>query len=71
MGVSGLRHAPGAFYPRERNPGTHWIGGWASDMVWIQRREEHSFASSGDRTPVVQSVVRLTVLLQLHNDPVS
>jgi hypothetical protein len=28
MGVSGQRHAPAALYPRERTPGTHWIGGW-------------------------------------------
>jgi hypothetical protein len=30
MGMSGQRHAPTArFTPRERTPGTHWIGGWA------------------------------------------
>jgi hypothetical protein len=28
MGVSGQHHAPAALYPRERTPGTHWIGGW-------------------------------------------
>jgi len=28
MGVSGQRQAPAALYPRERTPGTHWIGGW-------------------------------------------
>jgi hypothetical protein len=35
-------------------------------LVWTQRLEEKSFASDGDRTPVVQSVVRhaLTELLQ-------
>jgi hypothetical protein len=26
MGVGGQRHAPAALYPRERIPGTHWIG---------------------------------------------
>jgi hypothetical protein len=31
--------------------------GWAPEPVWTQRLEEKSFASSGDRTPVVQSVV--------------
>jgi hypothetical protein len=25
-GVSGQRHAQAALYPRERNPGTHWVG---------------------------------------------
>jgi hypothetical protein len=32
--------------------------GWASKQVWTQRLEEKSSASVGDRTPVVQSVVR-------------
>jgi hypothetical protein len=31
---------------------------WASEPVWTQRLEEKSFVSAGDRTPVVQSVVR-------------
>jgi hypothetical protein len=26
--VSGLRHAPAAFYPRETSPGKQWIWGW-------------------------------------------
>jgi hypothetical protein len=26
--VSGQHHAPAAFYPGERAPGTHCIGGW-------------------------------------------
>jgi hypothetical protein len=28
MEVSGLFHAPVALTPRDRAPGTHWIGGW-------------------------------------------
>jgi hypothetical protein len=28
MGVSGQRHALAALYPRGKDPGTHWIGGW-------------------------------------------
>jgi hypothetical protein len=28
MGVSGQRHAPAALYPRRKDPGTHWTGGW-------------------------------------------
>jgi hypothetical protein len=27
-GVSGQRHAPAALYPRRKDPGTHWTGGW-------------------------------------------
>jgi hypothetical protein len=32
--------------------------GWAPEPVWTQRLEEKSFASAGDRIPVVQSAVR-------------
>jgi hypothetical protein len=32
--------------------------GWTPEPVWTQRLEEKSSASVGDRTPVVQSVVR-------------
>jgi hypothetical protein len=32
--------------------------GWAPEPVWTQRLEEKSSASVGDRTSVVQSVVR-------------
>jgi hypothetical protein len=32
--------------------------GWAPEPVWTQRLEEKSSASVGDRTLVVQSVVR-------------
>jgi hypothetical protein len=32
--------------------------GWAPEPVWMQRIEEKSCASVGDRTLVVQSVVR-------------
>jgi hypothetical protein len=60
MGVSGQRHASAALSPGKRTPGTHWIGGWvgAPEPVWTQRLEEKSSASVGDRTPIVQLVVR-------------
>jgi hypothetical protein len=47
------------FAPGERTPVpiVHEAG-WASELVWTQRLEGKSFASAGDRTPVVQSVVR-------------
>jgi hypothetical protein len=28
MGVSGQHHTLATLYPWERNPSTHWIGGW-------------------------------------------
>jgi hypothetical protein len=59
--VSGHGHAPAAVYPRKRTPPPVAIGEEAvltSDVIWTQRLEEIIFASVGDQTPVVQSVVR-------------
>jgi hypothetical protein len=50
MGVSGQRHAPAALYPF-RYPG-------APGPFWTQGLEEKSSAPAGDRTPIVQPVVR-------------
>jgi hypothetical protein len=60
MRVSGQHHAPAALYPRGKEPSVP-IGQearWAPKPVRMQRLEEKSSASVGDRTPVVQSVVR-------------
>jgi hypothetical protein len=35
MGVSGQRHAPVALYPRGKDPGTHWIGGWVGPRAGL------------------------------------
>jgi hypothetical protein len=59
MGVSGQSHAPSALYPGERAPGTRWMeASLTSELVWAQRLEEKSCVFSGDRNPVIQSVVR-------------
>jgi hypothetical protein len=52
MGLSGQRHAPAAFYPGERTPGTHWIGGWVGPRAGLDAEAEgkKSSASVGDRT---------------------
>jgi hypothetical protein len=50
---------PAALYSKETIHRTHWIeAGWTSELVWTQRLEEKSFSSAGDRTPIVQSVIR-------------
>jgi hypothetical protein len=49
---------PGRVLPRERTPGTHWIGGWVGLRAGLDTGQIKPFASTGDRTPVVQSVVR-------------
>jgi hypothetical protein len=37
----------GRFIPRERVPGTHWIKGWVSVLVWRFWVTEHFFALQG------------------------
>jgi hypothetical protein len=51
---------PGRALPPGKEPPVSIVqeAGWASEPVWTQRLEEKSSAFVGDRTPVVQSVVR-------------
>jgi hypothetical protein len=67
MVVSGQLHSPAAFTPGERAPLYHWTGGWMGPRSGLAMKlEEKSFASVGNRTSVVQSVVRqFTKLPQL------
>jgi hypothetical protein len=60
MGVSSKHHALAAIYPPGKGPPViiEQEAGWAPELVWTQRLEEKSFASVGDRTPVIQSAVR-------------
>jgi hypothetical protein len=60
MGVSGQHHTLAALYPRGKDPGTHCTGGWVGPRAGLDAgaRGKQSSASVGDRTPVVQSVVR-------------
>jgi hypothetical protein len=47
------------FTPGERTPGTHWIGGWMGPRaVWTQGPEEKFSVPVGDRTLIVQPIVR-------------
>jgi hypothetical protein len=53
---------PGPFTPRERAPGTHWIGGWAGpravlDTV-VKRKIPSPCWESNPRTPIVQPVAQ-------------
>jgi hypothetical protein len=60
MGVSGQHHAPAAFLPPGKGPPVPIVqeAGCATEPVWTQRLQEKYFASAGNRTPVVQPVVR-------------
>jgi hypothetical protein len=53
---------PGRFIPRERVPGTHWIGGWVGpravlDAV-VKRKIPSPRRESNARTPIVQPVAQ-------------
>jgi hypothetical protein len=61
MGGSGQRHAPAACFTAgdERTPGTHWIGGLVGLRAGLDAgARRKSSAPVGDRTPIVQLVVR-------------
>jgi hypothetical protein len=60
MGVSGQRHAPAAFLSPGKGSPVFIVqkAGWAPEPVWTQRLEEKSVAPAGDRTTIVQPVVR-------------
>jgi hypothetical protein len=47
------------FTPGERTPGTHCTGGWVGPRAGLDAEARGKLSASvGDRTPVVQSVVR-------------
>jgi hypothetical protein len=60
MEVSGQHHARGRALSPGKGPPvlTGQEARWVQEPVWTQRLKEKSSASVGDRTPVVQSVVR-------------
>jgi hypothetical protein len=53
---------PGRFTPRERAPGTHWIGGWVGPRAVldtaVKRKIPNPRRESNPRTPIVQSVAQ-------------
>jgi hypothetical protein len=62
MEVSGQLHTPAALPPRERAPGTHWIGGWVSpravlDAV-VKRKIPSPCRESNPRIWLVQAVAQ-------------
>jgi hypothetical protein len=55
--VSDQRHAAAALYPRKKSPGAHCAGGWAGLTAGLDT-EARGKSFAGDRTPVVQFIVR-------------
>jgi hypothetical protein len=53
---------PGRFTPRERDPGTHWRGGWVGPRVVLDTVVKRKIPSlrqeSNPRTPIIQSVAQ-------------
>jgi hypothetical protein len=60
MGLKGQHHATAALCPWEMAAGTHWIGGRVGLRAGLDTggRGRKSYASAGNRSLVVQSVVR-------------
>jgi hypothetical protein len=57
---------PGRFTPRERAPGTHWIGGWVGPRAVLNKVVKRKIPSprreSNPITPIVQPVAHLSQL---------
>jgi hypothetical protein len=57
---------PGRFTPRERAPGTHWIGGWVGPIAVldavVKRKIPSRRRESNPRTPIVQPVAQSLVI---------
>jgi hypothetical protein len=54
---------PGRFTPKERTPGTRWIGGWVGPMgagldAVVKRKIPSPRRESSPRTPIVQPVAQ-------------
>jgi hypothetical protein len=53
---------PGRFTPRERAPGTHWIGGWVVPRAvldaMLKRKIPSPRRESNPRTPIIQPVAQ-------------
>jgi hypothetical protein len=53
---------PGRFIPKERAPGTNWIGGWVGTRIVldavVKRKIPSPHLESNPRTPIVQSVAQ-------------
>jgi hypothetical protein len=53
---------PGRFTPRERSPGTYWIGGWVGPRAVLDAVVERKILSprreSKPRTPIVQPIAQ-------------
>jgi hypothetical protein len=65
MEVSGQLYALATLPPRERAPGTHWIGGWVSprailDAV-VKRKIPNPCQELNPGTPIIQPVAHLII----------
>jgi hypothetical protein len=62
---------PGHFNPRERAPGTHWIGGWVGPRAVLDTVVKKKIPSprreSNPRTPIVQPVAQRYIAANKFN----
>jgi hypothetical protein len=61
-GVKWSVSRPGRFIPRERAPGTHWVGGWVVPRAVLDAAVKRKIPSprweSNPRTPIIQPVAQ-------------
>jgi hypothetical protein len=62
MEVSSQLHAPATLPLKERDPGTHWIGGWVGPRavldVVVKRKIPSPYQESNPITPIVQPITQ-------------
>jgi hypothetical protein len=60
---------PGHFTPKERAPGTHWIGGWVGSRTVLEavmkRKIPSTRRESNPITPIVQPVAQSYIITRL------
>jgi hypothetical protein len=50
---------PQLFYPKEKHPSTHWIGGWVRSRAGLDTVVSRKILSpAGTQTPIIQPVAQ-------------
>jgi hypothetical protein len=65
MEVSGQLHAPGCLTPREKVPGTHWIGGWAGPRAVLDAVVKRKIPSPCQESNCEEFNIKVKVKLSL------
>jgi hypothetical protein len=69
--VSGQLHAQAALPPRDKAPGTHWIGGWVGPRAGLDTVVKRKILSlrresDPDHPPEVSGIFVIILVIQRH-----